>query len=201
MAGLVHALQAHALLLAVVLPVMIRLVGHWLPEEPLMVAMGAVAAQSAPARAALLLVTLWASHTATDYAVFSLGRLMAPRLDRWPRVARKVRPVADRVARSRWTLAALIPVRVFPVGRGAWLFGYGLAGVRGVAFVVVDAAAVALFLLMWCGLGWLAGPWVGLRFSLSRPMALWLGAGLVAIVLCALACKHLGSCAGSRSTG
>jgi membrane protein DedA with SNARE-associated domain len=177
---ILHALHAHALLLALLLPPAIRIAGHWLPEEPLMVAMGMLAARGTPGHAAELFAVLWASHACTDYAVFSFGRFMAPRIDRWPRVARRVQPVADRVAGSRWTLAALIPARVLPLGRGVWLMGYGLAGIPGGRFVAADAVAVTVFLLVWCGLGWWIGPRANLLLAVAAPLALWALAAAVA---------------------
>jgi len=199
MTDLLHALQAHALLLAAVLPVAIRLVGHWLPEEPLMVAMGILAAHSTPARAALLLGILWASHTATDYALYSLGRFVAPRLERWPRVARVVEPVTRRLAGSRWALAALIPVRILPLGRGAWLLGYGVAGVPKASFAALDAVAVAAFLIVWCGLGWFVGARGGHILTWVGPVALWAGGALLAVGLGLTAWRRLGAHAHSRS--
>ena len=186
-----HALQAHAILLALVLPPAIRLVGHWLPEEPLMVAMGMLAARGTAGHAVLLFSALWASHAATDYAVFSFGRFMATRMDRWPRIARRIQPVSERVAQSRWSLAALIPARVLPLGRGVWLLGYGMAGVPGARFVAADAAAVAVFLLVWCGLGWWIGPPVVSLLSAAKPAALWLLAAAASGVAAVLLWKHV----------
>jgi membrane protein DedA with SNARE-associated domain len=174
MGEILHALQAHAVLLALLLPPAIRVTGHWLPEEPLMVAMGVLASRSTPERAAMILAALWLSHAATDYAVFSLGRLLGSRLDRWPRLAGRVHPVAERVAASAWTRAALIPARVLPLGRAVWLLGFGLGGVPGPAFAALDAVAVAAFLLVWCGLGWWVGPRITLLLPAARPAALWL---------------------------
>ncbi len=191
MDGLLQALHAHAILLALVLPVAIRLAGHWLPEEPLMVAMGVLAAHGPPERAAAIFAALWASHAGTDYGVFAFGRALATRMDRFPRLARRVRPVADRIAGSRWSLAALIPVRVFPLGRGAWLMGYGLAGVPRWRFAAVDALAVTVFLLVWCGLGWWFGPHVGALLSVAKPAALWLLLAAVASIFAVFLWRRL----------
>jgi membrane protein DedA with SNARE-associated domain len=192
MMELVHTLQAHALLLAILLPPAIRLAGHWLPEEPLMVAMGILATRGTSEQAVAIFAALWASHAATDNAVFCLGRIIAPHLERWPRIARRVRPVAARVATSRWMLAALIPARVLPLGRGAWLAGFGMAGVRWLTFAAVDALAVAVFLFVWCGLGWWVGPRIGAFLPVAKPAGLWLLLAVVASAAAVLAWRHRG---------
>lgn len=174
MDGLLDALQAHALVLALVLPPAIRLVGHWLPEEPLMVAMGVLAQRSAPPEAAAILGLLWFSNAVTDHIVFGLGRVLAPRLGRWPWVETRLRPALERTARSAWTLAAFVPARVLPLGRAAWLAGFGVAGVPYGRFAAVDSAAVALHLVVWCGLGWWAGTHAALVADVAEPAAIWL---------------------------
>jgi membrane protein DedA with SNARE-associated domain len=192
MTGLAHALQAHALLLAIVLPIAIRLAGHWLPEEPLMVAMGIVASHDTPLQALSLFAALWVSHAVTDSGVFWLGRQLAQRMERWPRIAAKVRPVAARAAASRWTLAALVPARVLPLGRGAWLAGFGVAGVPWRTFAAVDGVAVAAFLFVWCGLGWWFGPRINVMLVAWKPAALWLLVAVVLSVSAVLAWRRFG---------
>lgn len=113
-------------------------------------------------------------------------------MDRWPRIARRVQPVAERVAGSRWTRAALIPARVLPLGRGVWLMGFGMGGVPGPTFAALDAVAVAVFLLVWCGLGWWIGPRADLILAAARPVALWLLAAGVAAAGGLLAWRYLG---------
>jgi membrane protein DedA with SNARE-associated domain len=173
MEAMVQALRAHALLLALVLPPAIRLVGHWLPEEPLMVAMGILAQRSKRPEAAAILGLLWLSNAATDHVVFGLGRVLAPRLGRWPRVERRLRPALERAARSRWTLAAFVPARVLPLGRGAWLAGFGVAGVPISRFAPVDVVAVAAHLVVWCGLGWWLGANATDVVAVAGPAAAW----------------------------
>jgi membrane protein DedA with SNARE-associated domain len=189
--ALVHTLQAHAILLAVLLPPAIRLAGHWLPEEPLMMAMGIVASQAAPGHAALVLALLWASHSATDHAVFSLGNVALPRLGRWPRVQRRVVAVGERLAESRWALLSFIPARVLPLGRGAWLLAFGVAGVARSRFAAVDAVAITLHLLVWCGLGWWLGVHAGDLVAVARPAALWLLLAAVAAFAAVLVWRRL----------
>lgn len=174
MESLLHQAQEHALLLAVLLPVAFRIVGHWVPEEPLMVVLGVLAARSAAPQAALILGLLWLGHLATDQAVFSLGRTVAPRLTRWPRVERRVAAVAGRVGESPWALAAFVPARVLPLGRGIWLLALGVAAVPRVRFLVVDAMTLVLHVGLWCGLGWWLGPHLAQVPTMARTAALWL---------------------------
>jgi len=200
MDGLLHTLQAHALLLALVLPPAIRLVGHWLPEEPLLVAMGVLAQRSAPPEAVAILTLLWLSNAVTDHVVFGLGRVLAPRLGRWPRVESRLRPVLERAASSRWALAAFVPARVLPLGRAAWLAGFGVAGVAYGTFAAVDGAAVALHLLVWCGLGWWAGTHAALVVDVAKPATAWFLLAVVASVAAVLLWRRLAP-ASRRSAG
>jgi membrane protein DedA with SNARE-associated domain len=185
-----HLLQAHALLLAVVLPPAIRVAGHWLPEEPLMVAMGALASRLDPSRAFLLLALLWLSHSATDHAVFSLGGALWRRLDRWPRLAAKVKPVAARLNASPWALAGLIPARVLPIGRAAWLAGCGGVGIPRARFAFADALAVSANLGVWCGIGWILGDRPFVTRDLLLPVTLWSLAACALAVLAVSAWRH-----------
>jgi membrane protein DedA with SNARE-associated domain len=173
MDSVLQVLEAHGILLAVLLPPAIRLAGHWLPEEPLMVAMGMLAARSEPQRATLILLLLWLSHALTDNAMYSLGRIVPARLGRWPNLESRVRATAGRVNGSPWALAALVPVRVLPLGRGAWLMGFGLAGVPRLRFIPADGLAVAVHLLVWCGLGWWLGSRAGDLVEVLKPAAGW----------------------------
>lgn len=174
METLLQILQTHALLLAALLGPAVRVAGHWLPEEPLMIAMGALASHSSRPEAALLLCLLWASHAVTDYAVYLIGRRIAPHLARWPKAERRVMAVVDRIGTSPWALAALVPIRVLPLGRGAWLAGFGVAGVRRTSFAVADAVAVAAHVLVWCGLGWWLGSQAAVAVSVAWPATLWI---------------------------
>jgi len=191
MDGLLESAQAHAVLLAVLLPVAFRVAGHWVPEEPLMVLLGALAARAGGPEAALILGLLWLGHLVTDQAVFTAGRAVAPRLARWPAVERRVAAVAGRVAASPWSLAAFVPARVLPLGRGAWLLGLGVAGVPPGRFLVVDAAALVLHVAAWCGLGWWLGPRLAGVPELAGAAALWALAAAACAGLAVLARRRL----------
>jgi len=148
-------MEPHALLLALGLPPVIRVVGHWLPEELFMVAMGVLAARAeSPAAAATLLLAVLCSHMAADHTVYRVGCWLRSRLDRFPRIAPRLRRVTDWIARSPAALLGLVPARVFPLGRGAWLAGCGVAGVRWRTFAAVDLLALTAHVAFWCGLGW-----------------------------------------------
>lgn len=101
LADLITWLGPHALLLALALPPVIRIVGHWIPEEVFMVAIGVLAAQSPSAReAALILGAVTLSHFVTDHAVYLAGRWLRPRLDRFPRIESRLAVVTDHLAAS-----------------------------------------------------------------------------------------------------
>ncbi len=159
-------MEPHALLLAMALPPVIRVVGHWLPEELFMVAMGVLAARadSGPEAAGLLAAVLF-SHMAADHGVYGGGCWLRSRLERFPRIAPRLGRVADWLSRSPAALLGFVPARVFPLGRGAWLAGCGVAGVRWRTFAAVDLLALLAHVAFWCGLGW----W--LHTDLPRLMA------------------------------
>ncbi len=180
-------LQPNALLFALILPPVIRMVGHWLPEELFMIAMGVLASRAdSPGAAAALLGAVLASHFVTDQVVYLGGRWLRPRLDRFPRVGHRLRQVTRRLADSRGALLGLIPARVLPLGRGAWLAGAGVVGVPWPRFATVDVAALVAHLLLWCGLGWwLAGDLLRLAVSVEvvKVGALWTVAAMASALL------------------
>ena len=95
-------------------------------------------------------------------------------------------------------MAALVPARVLPLGRGAWFAGFGVAGVRWLTFAMVDGFAVAVFLLVWCGLGWWLGARAEVILPLARPVGLWLLLAVVARVAAVLGWRRLGARLRSR---
>lgn len=149
-------IEPHAVVLALVLPAVIRVVGHWLPEELFMIAVGVLASRRPPAEAAVLLGAVWLGHFITDQAVYSVGRAVMTRLLRRERVRRRVGPILQRIHASPRTLWGLVPARVLPLGRGAWLLAAGGARVSRWRFMAVDAVALTAHVALWCGLGWLA---------------------------------------------
>jgi membrane protein DedA with SNARE-associated domain len=179
-------LQPRALLLALALPPVIRVVGHWLPEEVFMVAIGVLAAQAgSPAAAAVLLAAVVLSHFVSDQAVFLGGRWLRPRLARFPRIESRLALVTGRLASSPAALLGLIPARVLPLGRGAWLAGCGVVGIPWRRFAAVDLAALLVHLATWSGLGWWLATDLG-RLAAStevgKVVGVWLGVGLVAVL-------------------
>ncbi len=180
-------LQPHALLFALALPPVIRMVGHWLPEELFMIAMGVLAARSdSPLAAVTLLGAVLVSHFATDQGVYLAGRWLRPRLDRFPRLAHRLEQVTGRLATSRGALLGLVPARVLPLGRGAWLAGAGVVGVPWVRFAAVDVIALAAHVLLWCGLGWwLAGDLLRLAASaeMIKAASLWAVAATTSVII------------------
>ena len=152
-------LEPRALLLAIALPPLIRLVGHLLPEEVFMVSIGVLAARAgSPREAVVLLLAVVLSHFVTDQSVYLGGRWVRPRLDRFPRVRDRLSVVTDRLVSSPAALLWFVPARVFPLARGAWLAGCGVVGVTWRRFVMIDLVALSVHLITWCGLGWwLAG--------------------------------------------
>lgn len=179
-------LEPRALLLAICLPPVIRVVGHWLPEEVFMVAIGVLAARSgSPQAAALLFAAVVASHFVTDQAVFLIGRWLRPRLARFPRIQARLGVVTSRLEGSPAALLGFIPARVLPLGRGAWLAGCGVVGIPWARFAAVDLAALLVHLATWSGLGWWLANDLG-RLAVSAQVGkvagLWLAIALVAAI-------------------
>lgn len=179
-------IEPRALLLALGLPPVIRAVGHVIPEELFMVAIGVLAARAgSPADAAVLLLAVTLSHLITDQAVYGGGRWLRPRLGRFPRIERRLEAVATRLADSPLALAGLVPARVLPIGRAAWLAGCGVAEVSWRRFLAWDTLAVAAHVVTWSGLGWwLAGDLA--RLESTTATGRWLGTWLAGSLIAAL---------------
>jgi membrane protein DedA with SNARE-associated domain len=180
---LIAWLEPHAFVLALVIPPVIRVVGHWIPEELFMVAIGVLAARAdSPGTAAAILGAVLLSHFVTDQAVYLAGRWLRPRLGRFPRIDGRLRFVTDRLAASPLALLGLVPARVLPVGRGAWLAACGVVRVPWPRFATVDLSALVVHLCVWSGLGWwFAGDLQRLSASadVSRLVGTWLAVALV----------------------
>jgi membrane protein DedA with SNARE-associated domain len=180
-------LEPRALLLAVVLPPVIRIVGHWIPEELFMISMGVLAARTnSPLEALFLLATVVASHFLTDQVVFSIGCWLRPRLGRFKRIASRLEMVTARLQASPRALYFLIPARVFPLGRGSWMAGCGVVGISWRRFAAVDLLALLAHLATWSGLGWwLADDLSKLQISaeVAKEAGMWLAAGLIVAAL------------------
>lgn len=168
-------LEPRALLLAVALPPVIRISGHWIPEGLFMIAIGVLAANSGSgAEAALLLGAVTVSHFLTDQIVYAVGHWVRPRLGRFAWVQKKIDQVTTRLTANPGAIWGLVPARVLPSGRVAWLLGSGVAAVPWRRFAIVDIVALFAHLATWSGLGW----WVAGDFSrLARSAALGKSAG------------------------
>jgi membrane protein DedA with SNARE-associated domain len=179
-------LEPRALLLALAMPPAIRVLGHLIPEELFMVAMGVLAARShSPEQAVLLLGAVTLSHVLTDQLVYGGGRWLHPRLSRFPRIGHRLAGVAARLNESPAALAALVPARVLPCGRAAWLAAAGIAGVRWHRFLFWDVVAVIAHLATWSGLGWwLAGDLA--RLESTAVAGGWIGAAMLVTVVAAV---------------
>ena len=183
---LIAWIEPHAILLALLLPPLIRVVGHWIPEELFMVTVGVLAARSpSGATATSILGAVLVSHFLTDQIVYLGGRWLRPRLERFPRIKARLATVTGRLTNSPAALLGFVPARVLPLGRGAWLAACGVVRIPWVRFAAVDLAALVLHLAVWSGLGWwLAGDLGRLAASVDagRIAGLWLAAGLVTAI-------------------
>jgi len=183
---LIAWIEPHAILLALVLPPLIRVVGHWIPEEIFMVAIGVLAARNPSlGTATAILGAVLVSHFVTDQIVYAGGRWLRPRLERFPRIEARLASVAGRLAHSPSALLGLVPARVLPLGRGAWLGACGVVRIPWLRFASVDLAALVVHLAVWSGLGWwLAGDLARLNASAdaSRIVGVWIAIALVAAI-------------------
>ncbi len=179
-------LEPHALLLALGLPPLIRAVGHVIPEELFMVAVGVLAARAgSPTEAVVLLAAAGLSHLITDQAVYLAGRWLRPRLDRFPRISSQLESVTARLNESPAAMVGFVPARVLPLGRGAWIAGCGVAGISWRRFLTWDLVALSVHLLAWSGLGWwLAGDLARLEATTAtgKVLGTWVAVALVTVV-------------------
>ncbi len=172
-AHLLQWIEPHAVLLALLLPAVIRVAGHWLPEELFMVAVGALAARRSPGEAVVLLCAVWIGHFLTDQVVYAIGRgLRVPLLAR-ERARKRVVPILERVRRSQKAVWGFVPARVLPLGRGAWLLALGAAAVPRLRFAIVDAVALVVHVVVWCGLGWVAEGRATVIMEVGKVGLLW----------------------------
>jgi membrane protein DedA with SNARE-associated domain len=186
LADLISWIEPHAILLALVLPPLIRVVGHWIPEELFMVSMGVLAARSPTAgTAGLILGAVVLSHFVTDQVVYLGGRWLRPRLGRFPRIEARLASVTNRLTETPGAILGLVPARVLPLGRGAWLAACGVVRVGWMRFASIDLAALIVHLVVWSGLGWwFAGDLGRLAASADagRVAGVWLAAALVTVI-------------------
>jgi membrane protein DedA with SNARE-associated domain len=183
---LIAWIEPHAILLALCLPPLIRVVGHWIPEELFMVAIGVLAARSPSAgTAAAILGAALLSHFVTDQIVYLGGRWLRPRLERFPRIEARLAAITDRLADSPSALFGLVPARVLPLGRGAWLAACGVVRISWMRFASIDLAALAVHIAVWSGLGWwLAGDLarLGASADTGKVVGMWIAVALITTV-------------------
>jgi membrane protein DedA with SNARE-associated domain len=94
--------------------------------------------------------------------------------------------VTGRLADAPGALLGLIPARVLPLGRGAWLAACGVVRVPWRRFAAVDLAALVLHVAVWSGLGWWLSSDLGLLAE-SAANGKLLGAWLALALLLAVA--------------
>lgn len=187
-------LEPRALILALALPPVIRVVGHLIPEELFMIAVGVLAARAgSPMDAVVLLLAVTVSHAVADHATYAVGRLLRPHLFRFPRISKRISGITDRLTSSPMALLGLVLGRVFPIGRGAWLISAGVVGLSWPLFLAVNLLALVAHLATWSGLGWwLSGDLHRLAQSAEAGTvaATWVAACLFGLLLASLLWKR-----------
>ena len=185
-AVIISWIEPHAILLALALPPVIRVVGHWIPEELFMVSIGVLAARSPNAgTAGMILGAVILSHFVTDQVVYLVGRWLRPRLGRYPRIEARLASVTHQLEDNPVALLGLVPARVLPLGRGAWLAACGAVRIPWIRFATIDLAALIVHLAVWSGLGWwFAGDLSRLAESADagRIAGVWFAAALITMV-------------------
>ncbi len=135
--------------------------------------------------AALILGAVILSHFVTDQVVYLGGRWLRPRLGRFPRIEARLASTTGRLAETPGALLGLVPARVLPLGRGAWLAACGVVRVPWIRFASVDLAALVVHLAVWSGLGWwFAGDLGRLAASTDtgRVAGVWLAVTLITVI-------------------
>ena len=190
----VEALAPHAALLALVLPVVMRFVGHLLPEELFMIAIGIVAQRAdTPGEATFLLMAVFVGHLIGDHTMFGVGVILERRAQRFPRLAARIRPMAQRLRARPSNLLGFIPGRVLPLARGAWMAACGWVGVPLALYSLVDAVAILVHIAFWSGLGWVFAGQIGSLelFAETAPLgAAWIAAALITAVVTIIALRR-----------
>jgi len=151
-----------------------------------MVTIGVLASRSTSSGTTVtILGAVLLSHFITDQVVYLGGRWLRPRLGRFPRIEARLSSVTDQLTISPGALLGLVPARVLPLGRGAWLAACGVVRIPWVRFAAVDLAALVIHLAVWCGLGWwLAGDLSRLATSVDagKIAGMWLAAALLTAI-------------------
>jgi membrane-associated protein len=165
-------------IVAVLLPALDALL-PWLPSETVVIALGAVTADSTDPRIGLLVLLAAVGAFLGDNAAYLVGRRFGPTVDRRLFAGEKGAQRRAWAQRSldRFGMRIIIACRFIPGGRTAVTLTCGLIGYPRRRFVPATAVAAIVWASYAFFLGRLGGkvfedrPWVGLLLALGLGLA------------------------------